>query len=189
MSFQIKKYIPNTIKRVIKLFFRNCLQSMNYYIIDGQILNRKQPSFSSVAFLCKGNVCRSPFAEVRFRQIGKNHIATVMSCGIDVDQGIAPPQDAIKVAAEYSCNLEEKRSVGLKECQLDSADLILVMEYGQFKELINMYPDKSKKIHILRSFAPFPDFLFCNIDDPYGCGEKAFRKTYKLINKSLSGLI
>ena len=181
----IKKYIPNIWKSRIKAFLRNCFDSIHYYLIDGQIFNTKIKPSKHIIFVCKGNVCRSAFAEKLMNLVVTNTELKIDSCGLDVDQGSHPPVESIKVAKEFSCSLFGHISKGLAECDPENADLILSMEYNQHTRLLSILPHKEKAIKLLRSYAPFPYSIFCNIDDPYGWGKDEFRKAFHLIDKSL----
>lgn len=189
MITAIKKYIPNPVKRTIKRLARNIVESVQYYVTSGHRLCFLRPpgnrTISSIIFVCKGNVCRSAFAELRLRYLLDSKSVQVDSCGIDVDQGDYAPVDSVSVATEYSCSLEGRRSKGLSGCDFQSADLICPMEYRQYKRLLQLYPEKKENIVLLRNLAPFPWRLFCNIDDPYGLGIKEFRRVYRLIDRSL----
>ena len=113
----------------------------------------------------------------------------IESCGLDVNQGINPPIESIAVAKEFACNLAGHISKGLDKCDLENADLILSMEYNQHTRLLSILPHKKKAIKLLRSYAPFPYSIFCNIDDPYGWGKDEFRKAFRLIDKSLQKIV
>ena len=189
MFGQIKKYIPNIYKRNASRLIKNCFQSFRYYLLDGRLSGKALKRPACIIFICKGNVCRSPFAEQRLKSLRGQNVATVDSCGLDVNQGNFPPPDSVAVAGEFSCQLKNRPAKGLKECDLENADLILAMEYEHYQKLLALYPHKKDAIHLLRSFAPFPDRLFCNIDDPYGWGPDEYRRTFRLIDKSLQRFI
>ena len=190
---KIKTYIPNRFKRNTKVFLRNIVESFKYYIMDTGVFLSRLPSnkqkLSSIVFVCKGNVCRSAFAEQRFKKIVENSDILVDSCGVDVDQGDFSPGDAVTVAAEFSCLMAGRQAKGLAESDMRGADLILPMEYWQYKRLVQFYPEKKENILLLRCIAPFPYFLFCNIPDPYGWGKAEFRKAFWLIDKALEKIV
>lgn len=189
MILTIKNYIPLAVKRVIKQLGRNIGDSLRYYSGSGISLIKVKPSkndkIASIIFVCKGNVCRSVFAEYRLRNLLGSTQVKVDSCGIDVDQGGFPPQDSIDVAAEFSCSLHGRQAKGLHRCNIAGADLICAMEYWQYKLLIRLYPEKGKNILLLRNLAPLPYRLFCNIADPYGLGPEEFRRVFRLIDRAL----
>ena len=94
MITQIKKIIPNKVKRNIKAFVRNIADSFLYYIVNGRLLfdifKPKKTKFKNVIFVCKGNVCRSAFAEYRFRNLVNDKTVVVDSCGIDESVDLLP---------------------------------------------------------------------------------------------------
>jgi protein-tyrosine phosphatase len=193
MIRKIKELIPNILKRNFKGFSRNIIDSLEYYTGSGISFFRSSPmlnmKISKIIFVCKGNVCRSAFAEHRLKFLLDQNKVHIDSCGIDADQGQFPPQDSVSVAAEFSCSVAERRAKKLDECDIEGADLILPMEYWQYKRLLQLYPGKKENIVLLRSFAPFPSCFFCNIADPYGWGEKEFRRVYRLVDQALGRLI
>lgn len=189
----IKASIPNLVKRNIKGLGRNVVNSLQYYADSGACFLRRslrrEKTISSVIFVCKGNVCRSAFAERRLEYLTARDQLHIDSCGLHVNQGNFPPPDSVAVAAEFSCSLADRRAKGLHECDTDRADLILAMEYWQYQRLVQLLPEKKDNIHLLRSFAPFPYCLFCNISDPYGWGEPEFRRVYRLIDLTLRRML
>jgi protein-tyrosine phosphatase len=184
----MKQYIPKIYKRYIKLLWRNIQQSFRYYLLDDNLFKKKPINLNSIIFVCKGNICRSAFADIKLRQYCQNDELLIDSCGISVDQGDYPPEEAVFVAKEFSCEqMAQRRSKGLTHCNLDDADLILPMEYEQYKYLTSLLPNK-KNIRLMRHYAPGITSFFCNIDDPFSWGEKEYRKTFKLIDRSLKEL-
>lgn len=185
----LKKYIPNKYKKNLKQLLRNCIQSLGYYLLERNVFKKNCKDSTNIVFICKGNVCRSAFAECRLKLLMMKSSVKVDSCGLDVKQGTFPPLESVKVAAEFSCDLANRRAKSLEQCDLDKADLILPMEYYQYQRLLKLYPHKKRAICLLRSFAPFPYCLFCNIADPYGWGIDEFRKSFRLIDKILQNFL
>ncbi len=189
MISAIKAHIPNILKRNFKGFARNIKESLRYYMGPGAYFPHSSPlgnkKIANVIFVCKGNVCRSAFAEYRLKYLLGSTKLHIDSCGTDVDQGNFPPQESVAIAATFSCSLASRQAKGLTECDIETADLIFPMEYWQYKRLVQLYPHKKKNILLLRSVAPFPYCLFCNIADPYGWGKDEFKRTYRLIERSL----
>lgn len=187
MSMKWKSFISNPLKRKMKLCTRNYFQSMLYLVVEDRSCKINKPCH--IVMVCKGNVCRSVFAEHNLkRMIGDDNVF-IESCGLDVNQGNIVPKDAIYVAQKYDLNLSTHTSKSLSSCDIGKADLILVMEFKQYLQLVTLFPDKKSRIRLLRKFAPFPHSLLCNIDDPYGYGIKEYTKCYSLIDCSLKGLL
>ncbi|MDO9182500.1 MAG: hypothetical protein Q7U04_08825 [Bacteriovorax sp.] len=141
-----------------------------------------------IVFVCKGNICRSAFAEFYLRKLLLDKNIKIDSCGLDVDQGTQSPQDAVLVAREFEVDLSDHISKGLPACDLQKADLIVTMEFSQYLRLITKIPEYKKKTFILSEFAPWPACLMCNIYDPFGLGEDEFRRCFQKTKFSLDRL-
>jgi protein-tyrosine phosphatase len=180
-----KKIIPAALKRDAKCILKNVLNSAVYMIKR----NRKEiGGISHILFVCKGNICRSPFAEHLLRSRIENREIIIESAGINVERPTVPPYEAIQAGKRFGVDLSAHRAKSISECCLKTADLIIVMEYNHLLWISAMYHEAMKRTCLLRSFALFPYSYFCNIDDPYGLGQEAFYKCFSLIEKSTTGL-
>lgn len=185
---RLKALLPRSFKRAVKLTLRNIWESAAY-----RVSRRRSDDehWRHLVFVCKGNICRSAFAEFYLKSsvsTMSHETIRVESCGLDVDQGIFSPPEAIEVGGEFGIDLSSNRSKGLPACDLQSADLIVPMEYRQYLRLKTMFPDMQKKIKLLREFSPWPDRIICNISDPYGLEEKEFRYCFRKMQRALDGL-
>ena len=141
-----------------------------------------------LVFVCKGNVCRSVFAEYYLKAITPGQGLRIESRGLEVGKSTASPYEAVLVSMEFGLDLSAHRSKALASCDLQSAELIVAMEYGQAARMKGLAPECKDKICVLRDFAPFPERLFCNIYDPYGLEEDEFRRCFQQIKRALDGL-
>ena len=182
---RLKKTLPRPLKRLLRRVWQNSWESVRYQLL---VKNLPAGRISHVIFVCKGNICRSAFAEYYLRRQLPNGILRVESCGIDVDQGIFSPPEAVNIAKDYQLDLQSHRSKGLASLDVNNADLIIPMEYGQYLRLKTLYPAQTGKIYLLRHFAPWPERFFCNINDPYGAGLNEFRRCFRRIKRALDGL-
>ncbi|MBA2883012.1 protein-tyrosine-phosphatase [Desulfosalsimonas propionicica] len=183
---QIKSLFPRSLKRKSKTGFQNVLQSAGYR------WSRKRNAMKKadhIVFVCKGNICRSVFAEHALKNMLPRTGIKVESCGLDVDRQTPSPQEAVEAAGKFGVDLRGQLSKRLENCNLQNADLIVAMEYDQIGRLTGLYPEYRNKTVLLREFAPFPVNVVCNINDPYGLEPKEFARCFGLINKSLRGLI
>lgn len=185
MAYAQKKYIPNNIKRGIKRILLSIINSLSY-LPNHRV--RVKYRACHIIFVCKGNVCRSAFAEYYLRSLVSGEDLVMESCGLNVDQGVISPIEIIKVGREFGVELESHRSKGVAACDFQKADLIIPMEFSQYLQLTSLYPDSKKKIRLLRDFASWPDRLMCNIYDPFGLGEEEYRRCFSKIKKVLDGL-
>lgn len=180
-----KRFIPRSVKRGVKRALLNIGQSILYIVFRGQPEKR---DVRHIVFVCKGNICRSAFAEYYLRaQISKRTIK-IESCGLDVDQGTASPAEAVMVGREFGVALDTHQAKGLKACSMQTADLIVPMEYIQYKRLLSMYPERKGRIRLLSEFSPWPKKILCNIDDPFELGEGEFRRCFNAMQLALDKL-
>ena len=186
----IKDSIPARIKRNLKCIFKNITDSIKHFLNDNPAGGKLSGS-KNILFVCKGNICRSVFAEYRLKMMvqGTGNDYLIHSCGLDASQSGQSPDHALTVAKEYGLDLTNHVPKPVASTYMDEADIVLAMEYSQFRALKKQYPRHKDKIRLLREFAPFPHNLFVNIDDPYGWGISIFRKSFEIIDRSLLGLI
>jgi protein-tyrosine phosphatase len=180
----IKKRIPKSFKRSLKHAIRNVRDSAQFRF-SGKVPEAR--AVAHVVFVCKGNICRSAFAEHYFRSKTANHLK-IESCGLDVDQGFFPPEEAVLAAARLGIDLGAHHSKGIAACDIEHADLILAMEVDQYRRLVAKFPEKRERIGLLRNYVAGPSGLLCNIEDPYGQPLQNFNACYRLIQKALDRL-
>ncbi len=184
MLDKLKQLIPQEAKRAVKRMSRNVWDSGQYRVLCRGV---KGEIPQHVIFVCKGNICRSAFAEHYFRN-RLNGRLKIESCGLDVDKGVPPPLGAVQAADRFGVDLRSHQSKGLGACDIARADLILSMELWQYRRLVILFPEKKTNIRLLREFAPGPSGLLCNIFDPYGLPAKYFDACFHLIQIALNRL-
>ncbi len=187
---QIKALLPTKIKRKTTDLFRNIFDAATYFS-NGSSMSFKISGCKNILFVCKGNICRSVFAEYRLKMMtqGTGNDYHILSCGLDASQSGQSPDDAITVAKEYGLDLTNHVPKPVTSSYLEEADIVLAMEYSQLSALKKQYPKHADKLRLLREFSPFPHNLLVNIDDPYGWGIQDFRKSFKIIDRSIFGLV
>ena len=184
MNRSLKKFIPTVYKSYIKRIFKNLKDSLCY-----QFYKRKQNiAFNNIIFVCKGNVCRSVFADLYFKKINTINM-NIDSCGLDVDQGGNPPNEAIQVAREFDIDMSHNIAKNICMIGLNKGDLIIAMEFDQYKRLINDFPQHKQNIRLLKDYLPWPARLQCNIADPYGSDVKEFRRCFTIIKRALDCML
>jgi low molecular weight protein-tyrosine phosphatase len=81
-----------------------------------------------ILFVCTGNRCRSPLAEVQLRQLARGLPIEVGSVGL-LDLGPAPAlPEMIEVARTSGLDLSAHRARGLSSIDLAGADLVIGLE-------------------------------------------------------------
>lgn len=140
--------------------------------------------------LCYGNICRSPYAAARLRQVfggGDDASFTVESAGF-ILPGRESPEIARSVARRRGIDLAGHRSQVVDGAMLERADAVLVMTPGQRRQ-------------VLRDVAgadPPPVLLLGDFDentpsrrmilDPYGHSEAVFSDVFERIDRCCRGV-
>ena len=139
-----------------------------------------------VLFVCTGNLCRSPLAEVALKRIlqaaGKNDVQ-VSSTGVWASQGLPPPDDAIRVAQEMGLDLSTHLSRPISEDLVRSADWIIVMAPEHEEDLRDSYPNLACRVEGLPAYLAEGKVLA--IPDPLGYSLKVYRSCYDQIERAV----
>lgn len=180
-----KNVIIQPLKKMFKRDLRSAWESPLYKLSRCRVSAGK---IRHIVFVCKGNICRSAFAENYLASILPLDTLVIESCGLEVDQAVLSPPEAVNAAGKLGINLSSHLSRGFENCDLQNADLIVPMEYTHMNQLINAHPEYKIKLKLLRDFAPFPSNLSCNIYDPFGQGPNEYDRCFKLMRKALNGL-
>jgi protein-tyrosine-phosphatase/predicted ATP-grasp superfamily ATP-dependent carboligase len=141
---------------------------------------------SSVLFICKGNICRSPFAELYARTRLPN--IRVSSVGLLPASGRSSPDAAIEAAAARNIDLSLHRSRVLSEQDLRSYDIIFVFDVDQFRAIKRLAKQQqmTRKVFFLGSLDIHQSLA---IADPYGKDLRNFEETYDKIARLIDGAV
>jgi protein-tyrosine-phosphatase/predicted ATP-grasp superfamily ATP-dependent carboligase len=135
-----------------------------------------------VLFVCKGNVCRSPFAHRLAQQVAPPDLQ-IASGGYHPQPGRSCPPEAVRVADEMGIDLRTHRSRLLSAAMVDDADVILVFDDDNYRTLRHRYGWAMSKVHLLGSLG---DRRPPVIPDPDGGSLADFRMTYEAIRQSIT---
>jgi len=106
-----------------------------------------------VLFVCTGNLCRSPMAEVLLRHELRGRRCKgikISSAGTWAMNDNTASADAISVLAARGVGLAAHRSRPLAIDELDSADLIVAMTSVHVREILSLSPGVEHKIRLLK---------------------------------------
>jgi protein-tyrosine-phosphatase len=134
-------------------------------------------------FVCRGNICRSPFAErlARARLDG----CTVESAGVGATPNRPSPEHLVRIARGMGVDLEDRRSTRLGAAQVARADLILAMDPENYARLAAEFPEAVAKMTLLGLFAREARPV---IPDPYTGSEIEVRDVLEQIREAVDGL-
>jgi protein-tyrosine phosphatase len=140
---------------------------------------RARPRPTSLLVICHGNICRSPVAAGLLRRALEPDGIAVDSAGLIGFNRPAPPE-ALAAAERYGLDLSEHRSRLLTANLARAADLILVMEMSQQRQIVERYGRRLADIVILGDFDPRPVDTR-TIRDPVNDGPEIFDEVYERI--------
>jgi protein-tyrosine-phosphatase len=147
-----------------------------------------------VLFVCDGNICRSPMAAeyLRHRAVrdGLSHLV-VDSAGLLGITGAPAAPLSVEVAREAGLDLTGHRSRGVKEADMRTADLVLVMTLAHLDALERRFPGGAQARLLIRAFelGPAPRSGPPELADPVlGPIEKA-REAFGIIRTCVDHLV
>ncbi len=135
-----------------------------------------------ILFLCRGNICRSPFAEYALR-LAAGDAMECASAGSYPVAGRRSPEAAIEAALRLGVDLGPHRSRVLDREMAARADVILIFDQGQEKTVEAWYPEASGKVHYLGALDPEGPL---EIADPYGSDAGDFLASYRRLQQLLA---
>ena len=143
---------------------------------------------SRVLVLCKGNICRSPFAaELLTKRATDRHIPLeVRSAGLDITPGHDAHPYAKTISREYAVDLDLHRTTPVTIDLVWWADLVLVMEPEHVVQLRAFTREGRSKTFLLGHFASRAATV---IRDPYAGTPEDFRRCYAIIDNACEGFL
>lgn len=138
-----------------------------------------------IAFVCSGNICRSPMAEsLAEAYFEERDIPVVtLSAGTLGLQGREAARQAQLAMDEIDHDISDHRSQGISAGLLRHADAIVVMEPKHVRQLEQADPALTDNVVRLWEWA---DASIEGIDDPVGEDLETFRQTRNLIDRALT---
>jgi protein-tyrosine phosphatase len=133
-----------------------------------------------LVFVCKGNVCRSPYGEVRARALG----IPASSFGLLADDHSSVHPTALKVGYQRGLDLSAHRS--RSRFPLLSGDLLIAMEPWQGKQLQRLQHRTDVQITLLGLWHSQPR---PHIEDPYGLGKDYFETCFAIIDDAIQHIV
>jgi protein-tyrosine phosphatase len=155
------------------------------------------PSPYRVVFVCSGNICRSPMAEVISRAMlaeaglaGQVEVDSAGTGGWHVGEGADPR--TVTALAEHGYDGAQHRAREFDPAWFEERDLILVADRGHERELRGWAPDDTArdKIQLLRSYddaAVAAGRL--ELDDPWYGGPAEFERCLVEVEAACAGLV
>lgn len=134
-----------------------------------------------LVFICKGNICRSPYAEFRARKTG----LFSTSAGLHAKDGKKADPIATKISDTRTLSLITHEAKSLASLHIESSDLLIAFEPWQARELERFQYENGAQVTLMGLFLeekmPF-------IQDPYMMPENYFQKCFERIDRAIENL-
>ena len=126
----------------------------------------------NILFVCTGNTCRSPMAEVIASDMVRGDDIHISSAGIAAWDGSPASPESIECVRNLGLSLEGFRSRAFTQTLADISDLILTMTRAHKEYILKNFADTDGKTFTLGEYAGEP----FTISDPFGLGYKAYER-------------
>jgi len=148
-----------------------------------------------VLFVCLGNICRSPLAEVIVKDTAKklqsDHNFHVESAGTGNWHigGQADPRSAA-IAEQYGLDLSQHKAQQITTHTIHHWDFLIAMDHDNRLNLLAMGASSSQ-ILMMRQFEKKHDHVqdIQNVPDPYYGGDHGFEDVYQMLSINTEKLL
>lgn len=133
-------------------------------------------------FVCKGNICRSAYAEARAVAAG----FPAASFGIAARPDASADETAINHAAARRISLSSHRTIALQAFEHQRGDLLVCMEPPQAKIVASRFAESRPQVTLLGLWAGSRrPWLF----DPYGSGDAYWRICLDTVDSAIEQML
>lgn len=133
-----------------------------------------------LVFVCKGNICRSAFAESVAKELGVEAI----SCGIHAISNAPADEQAIITAKALGYDLSRHKTTPVLNQTLTSRDLLVAMEPWQVEYLEGLFESGQTYTLLGIWIDPAQPYLH----DPFGSQSEYFNRCFQAIEEAVREL-
>jgi protein-tyrosine-phosphatase len=147
------------------------------------------PALKRVLFVCTGNTCRSPLAEVIFRALAAKAEIEVASAGTFAMPGQPASRHSQGLAKERGLDLSGHRSRPLDEAEVQRADWVFAMSRNHLADVLDLCPEAEGKTFLVSHLSPSESLRGEDIADPFGGDLKDYRDMMHDLDLCLPALL
>ncbi|HEX5131206.1 MAG TPA: low molecular weight protein arginine phosphatase [Candidatus Krumholzibacteria bacterium] len=141
-----------------------------------------------ILFVCSGNTCRSPLAEVIAKQVLPARVdfpLVIASAGTSALEGSPASRYSIEVAEAHGLDLSQHRAHLLDPARVRDADLIVTMGMRHIDTVGALDPAAREYAFLLTNFSEHHDG---DIPDPIGGPMDVYVRTYGVIRECIESM-
>lgn len=136
-----------------------------------------------LVFVCKGNICRSPYAEARVQMAG--YRLRISSFGLHASHREPANEQAIRTAKSRGVDLSGHRTRTVGDLHIDQSDLLVAMDPTQARALEPYRHAHNAQVTLLGLWG---EDVLPIIADPYGHDSVVFEMCFVNIDAAVRGL-
>lgn len=166
-------------KKPFLLFFYNKIQGHLGRFSLAEEINWTE--VGRLVFVCRGNICRSPYAEAIARKCGLESA----SIGLMTKTGKPADSEAIKNAAIRGIDLSEHKATSIEDFDFIQNDLLVTVEPWQLEKTRQqvIMPDV---YHTLLGI--WADGYYPYLPDPYGKSDAFYQRCFFMIESGVNNI-
>lgn len=147
-----------------------------------------------ILFVCLGNICRSPAAEIVFRAMLDRHDLSgrveVDSAGtIDYHRGNPPDERMLRALKSRGYAYGGHRSRPVKPGDWEHFDLIVAMDAQNMRDLRRLAGSGEHRARLVAMCDYAVEFGDTEVPDPYWSGDEGFLYVVRLLEDCCGGLL
>ncbi|QMU61427.1 MAG: hypothetical protein GKR92_06855 [Gammaproteobacteria bacterium] len=150
-----------------------------------RLINNVFMQSGQVLFVCKGNICRSPFAKEYAEKISSNEVQWY-SAGYFPVSGRSSPDSALAASQKFGISLNDHRSQEADKIDLNKYSLIIVFDKHNYQSILGSNGNIKGKLIFLGQLSNTQDI---EIPDPYGESIEYFESIYESIKNILDEVL
>ena len=141
----------------------------------------------NILFVCQGNICRSPYADLKFRQLlADDANLTIGSAGMLPRNPRPSPVEALAAARKRGVEMQAHRSCHAHAEVVGAATHIFIFDDKNLRSFTARYPELRDRVFYLGGLDDTTSDH--EIHDPDGKAETEFDRTYLRIDRCLASL-